>query len=221
MKLRVEPVVSVNRDDFRKPDGTFDKQSDAAYSKAVAATIDALPPYRDHPEAAVRSPAVPVRATNFVRIRVLVKMPRELAPGRGGLIVRDSLGGEALQFRTTDAIPEWKEIVLYRRAPADGEVSVLLGLAGYGEAYFDNLRIDVLGDSAAPESPDNPRSRPDRPTTPARPARPLARVATASSLNRRLAPFRSDGPTPTRGTSTHPRSGNEPTRAVRAYVKLA
>lgn len=161
LKLRVEPAAQLDRERFRKPDGKFDKESEEAYTKALAESIDALPPYLDHPIAAVRSPAVAVRATNFVRIRVLVKMPRDLVPGRGGLIVRDSLGGEALQFRATGAIPEWKEVVLYRRAPADGEVSVLLGLAGYGEAYFDQLRVDVLGDSSSlPEESGGPSMAP-------------------------------------------------------------
>jgi hypothetical protein len=111
-------------------------------------------PIQDHPVAAVRSPAIPVRARDFVRVRVLVKMPRAITSGSKGLIVRDSLGGELLQFRTTEAITDWREVVLYRRVPEDGEISVLLGLAGQGIAYFDDLRIEVLGD--APSSGPRP-----------------------------------------------------------------
>ena len=94
--------------------------------------------------AAVRSPAVRVGAKQFVRISVLVHRPIASAPGAGGVIVRDSIGGETLQFRTTDPIPELSRVVLYRRVPADGELTVTLGLAGYGDVFFDDLRIEPV-----------------------------------------------------------------------------
>jgi hypothetical protein len=176
LRLRVVPDVEVDKDLYLKPDGKLD---DEAYKKALFDTIDRFPPTQDHPVAAIRTPPIPVKAKNFVRIRVLAKMPREQNKGVGGLIVRDSLGGEALQFRTTDAIPEWKEIVLYRQAPSDGELTITFGLAGYGDAFFDDLRVDVItdpsrlpadgrpgesiarrpgrGEAAAPPSPSLPR----------------------------------------------------------------
>jgi hypothetical protein len=106
--------------------------------------IDRLATFFDHPPAAIRTPPVPVKAREFVRIRVKIRMPRRLPPGTGGLIVRDSLGSELLQFRTTEPIPDWTDLVLYRRVPADGELTVMIGLAGYGVAYLDDLRIDRL-----------------------------------------------------------------------------
>jgi hypothetical protein len=107
-------------------------------------SIDSLPPFFDQPLSAIRTPPIAVKARQLVRIRVLAKLPRKLPTGTGGLIVRDTLGGESLQFRTTEAIPDWTEITLFRRSATDGTVSVTLGLAGYGDAYFDNLRIEVL-----------------------------------------------------------------------------
>ena len=105
-----------------------------------------LPPFLDFPAAAVRSPAVPVEANNLIRISVLVKRPIASVPGQGGIIVRDSIGGEQLQFRSTSPIPQFSRVVLYRKAPADGEVSVTLGLAGYGEAEFDDFRVELVED---------------------------------------------------------------------------
>jgi hypothetical protein len=103
-----------------------------------------LPAFLDFPAAAVRSPSVPVKAGNMIRISVQVKRRLEGTPGAGGIIVRDSIGGEQLQFRTTDPIPQFSRVVLYRKAPADGEVSVTFGLAGYGDAWFDDFRIELI-----------------------------------------------------------------------------
>lgn len=145
LKLAVAPADLPRPEDFRKPDG---KPDALAYERARKTAIEALPAIIEHPAAAVRSPSVPVRARDFVRIRVLVRLPRSVTSAGGGLIVRDSLGGETLQFRTTQASDAWRELVLFRRVPEDGEISVLLGLAGIGEAHFDDLRVEVLGQDA-------------------------------------------------------------------------
>ncbi|MEO6809132.1 MAG: hypothetical protein ABI353_08455, partial [Isosphaeraceae bacterium] len=108
--------------------------------------IKGLPPFLDHPAVAVRTPPISVSDKQLVRIRVMVKMPRQTPTGAGGLIVRDSIGGEALQYRVSNSTPKWQEVVLYRRVPANGELTVLLGLAGFGEAYFDDLRIEWVED---------------------------------------------------------------------------
>jgi hypothetical protein len=69
----------------------------------------------------------------------------------GGIIVRDSIGGEQFQFRTSDPIPSFSRVVLYRKAPIDGKLTVTLGLAGYGEAFFDDFRVELVeaGDGPA------------------------------------------------------------------------
>lgn len=113
-------------------------------------TETTLPPFLDFPAAAVRSPAVQVEANNLIRISVLVKRPIASVGGHGGIIVRDSIGGEQLQYRSTQPIPQFGRVVLYRKAPADGEVSVTLGLAGYGEAEFDDFRIELVEDAGLP-----------------------------------------------------------------------
>jgi hypothetical protein len=80
-------------------------------------------------------------------------MPQSQAGGGSGLIVRDSIGGEVLQFSTNDAIREYREIVLFRRVPEDSDFTVTLGLAGQGEAYFDDLKVEILGQSDSEASP--------------------------------------------------------------------
>jgi hypothetical protein len=120
----------------------------------------------------MRSPAIPVQAKNLIRISVLVKRPIASNVGMGGIIVRDSIGGEQLQFRSAQPIPSFSRVVLYRKAPSDGSFTVTLGLAGYGEALFDDLRVEFVEANEAPEAADEgniaqePASRPRQPSTP-------------------------------------------------------
>ena len=44
--------------------------------------------------------------------------------------------------------------MLYRKAPADGTLTVTLGLAGYGEAFFDDFRVDLVEADEGPPDPD-------------------------------------------------------------------
>ena len=106
--------------------------------------IDKLEPYFDFPAAAVLSPAVRVEANNLIRISVLFKRPLYSTPGRGGVIIRDSIGGEQFQYRSHDTVAGYSRVVLYRKAPADCTFRVMLGLAGYGEVHFDDFRVEVI-----------------------------------------------------------------------------
>jgi hypothetical protein len=103
-----------------------------------------LPKFFDFPVAAIRSPPIPVQANNLIRISVLVKRPYLSAGGAGGIIVRDSIGGEQFQFRSNAPISSFSRVVLFRKAPADGTMTVTLGLAGYAEVYFDDFRVEVI-----------------------------------------------------------------------------
>ena len=106
--------------------------------------VDQVQPVLDYPAAAVLSPAIPIRANNLVRISVLVRHPNANPSGKGGVIVRDTIGGEQFQYRSSEIIAGYSRVVLYRKAPADGSFRVLLGLAGYGEAIFDDFRVQVV-----------------------------------------------------------------------------
>ncbi len=161
---------------------------------AKDADVDQFPAYQEHPIVAIESPSVSVKRGHFLRISVLVKMRRNTPRGGGGLIIRDSFGGEPLQFRWTEPIPEWRRVVLYRRAPADGEFHVTLGLATtVGEVFFDDLRIERIvnpgGPGAYPPPISEPlvRSAPDvpEPTTPVVDPPPLPRPSPTTAPGRR------------------------------------
>jgi hypothetical protein len=106
--------------------------------------LDLLPPGVDQLVSAVRTPPIKVAEGELIRIAVLVDMPTDTVGGAGGVVIRDSIGGEPLQFRSTAAIPGYQEVVIYRRAPVDGEMTVLLGYAGHQVVRFDNLRIQKI-----------------------------------------------------------------------------
>jgi hypothetical protein len=66
-------------------------------------------------------------------------------------------------------------VVLYRKAPADGTFHVTLGLAGYGEAYFDDFRVQVIQEDI-PYRPVDPGLVQGRRPTGASPRMPDPRV---------------------------------------------
>jgi hypothetical protein len=147
-----------------------------------------MPAFLDFPVAAIRTPRIRMETNNLIRISVLVKRPLPSVPGAGGIIVRDSIGGEQFQFRTSSPLATFHRVVLFRKAPSDGTFTVTLGLAGYGEAYFDDLRVEVV--EHEPGSRDNiararsggPRTRSPRTPDPRLPA--AARVDDSSRRDR-------------------------------------
>ena len=56
-------------------------------------------------------------------------------------------------------IPQYSRVLLFRKAPADGTFTVTLGLAGYGEAYFDDFSVQVIEEDAPAVAPDLVKSR--------------------------------------------------------------
>ena len=150
-----------------------------------------LPKFFDFPIAAIRSPPIPVEANNLIRISVLVKRPYASAGGLGGIIVRDSIGGEQFQFRTNVRFRRSRGSFLFRKAPASGTFTVTLGLAGYAEAYFDDFRVEVIEEAGGRE--DERRIPPDivqngRRQTPASPRPPDPTMPAAASLPTEFSP---------------------------------
>ena len=152
------------------------------------ADIDNNLPFFDFPVAAIRTPPIKVDAKNLIRISVQVKRSFASTPGAGGIIVRDSLGGEPLQFRTSDPIPGFSRIVIYRKAPTDCRFTVTFGLAGYGEAFFDDFRAELVEADEAPGDSNiarAPANRPARQPAAPDPSLPPAATSTLGAHTRR------------------------------------
>ena len=134
-----------NRDQLAQTTPTRSEWSSSRLCpRSKTSSIQSCPSFLTFPIAAIRSPPIPVEANNLIRISVLVKRPYASAGGLGGIIVRDSIGGEQFQYRTSGAIAAFSRVVLFRKAPAAGTFTVTLGLAGYAEAYFDDFRVEVI-----------------------------------------------------------------------------
>jgi hypothetical protein len=92
---------------------------------------------------AINSPAVHLQPETPVRISGWVRIPAPITASADGALLFDSIGGEPLAVRLTEATP-WKKFTLYRQVPASGLVSVTLALTGLGAVYFDDVRIEPL-----------------------------------------------------------------------------
>jgi hypothetical protein len=102
---------------------------------------------------AIRSPEVRLPPGTIVRISSWVKVPEGVGSSADGAMLYDSAGGEPLAVRIPIALPQWHRITLYRQVPASGTISVTVALTGLGTAYFDDIRIEPLGEKAEEPAP--------------------------------------------------------------------
>ena len=91
----------------------------------------------------VTSPPVSVRAGQLVKIGGWVRVAEPIKSSVDGLLIFDSLGGQALAERIGQS-HDWKEFTLYRKAAADGEVTITFALSGLGEAQLDGITIQAV-----------------------------------------------------------------------------
>ncbi|MCC7085942.1 MAG: hypothetical protein IT427_13145 [Pirellulales bacterium] len=112
--------------------------------------LQALPEKADAPPALVESPPlwvtsapVQLEAGDVVCIRGQARVPTKISGSVDGLMIIDSLGGDALAERIDDT-KEWREFVLYRAATQHGPLAVTFALTGIGEAAIDNVSIRLI-----------------------------------------------------------------------------
>lgn len=109
------------------------------------------------------TPPVHVAAGQWLRIHLWVRIPKPITGSLDGLMILDSLGREPLAERI-GVTSGWKEVKLYRAAPAAGEMTVTVALTGLGDAFIDDLTIEPLAPSSPSRAPATAvRGRPPRP----------------------------------------------------------
>lgn len=109
------------------------------------------------------TPPVPVAAGQWLRIHLWVRIPKPITGSLDGLMILDSFGREPLAERI-GVTSGWKEVKLYRAAPAAGEMTVTVALTGLGEAFIDDLTIEPLVTSMPSRTPATAiRGRPPKP----------------------------------------------------------
>lgn len=90
------------------------------------------------------SPPVNVEAGQWVCIQGWVNIPEPITGSVDGLLVLDSLSGEALAQRLNQT-KGWQQFAVYRIAPQRGSMTITLALSGLGEARIDDLTVRPVG----------------------------------------------------------------------------
>ncbi len=87
--------------------------------------------------------AVPIEAGQIACIEGWVKVPRQITGSVDGLMIIDSLTGEALASRIKQT-DDWQQLIIYRIAPRSGTLSITFALSGIGEAWLDDISVRIL-----------------------------------------------------------------------------
>ncbi|MEN6448940.1 MAG: hypothetical protein ABFC96_00475 [Thermoguttaceae bacterium] len=113
---------------------------------AVASLDPKNPPAAiEAPPVLFTSPAVQAAAGQIVCIHGWVRAPRPITASADGLMIIDSISGEALADRIGQT-KDWRQFAMYRVAPQAGPVSVTFALSGVGEAWLDDVEIELIAD---------------------------------------------------------------------------
>lgn len=124
------------------------------HMRAFVSQPNEAPSIVETPPVWVTTPAITVGRNKMVRIRGYVRTSSAIAGSQDGVMVFDSIGGQALASRIVSA-DGWRQFTLFRVVPEDTTLTLTLALTGIGEAWIDDLDIAVLDLPA-------PRERPSR-----------------------------------------------------------
>ena len=115
---------------------------------ATAADPKNPPAVVETPPVLFTSPSIPVEAGQILCIFGWVQVPSPITGSTDGLLIVDSLSGEALADRIGET-KQWRQFALYRIATQSGAMCVTFALSGIGEARLDDVAIQVLEGNAA------------------------------------------------------------------------
>lgn len=133
-----------------------------SFHLSAAATDRENPPELiETPPLWLTSPPVVLQAGQWVRIHGWIRVPAPITASLDGVLIFDSWGGEPLAERI-GVTGGWKEFTLYRAAPTTGPMTFRIALTGLGEAWLDNLSVEVL--ERRSHSPLAPRRSAGRPS---------------------------------------------------------
>jgi hypothetical protein len=91
----------------------------------------------------ITSSPVPVREKQIARITGWAYVPQPIAGSHDGLLIFDSIGGPDLadRMRLTRG---WRQFTIYRAVPESGDLIVTFALTGLGEAWIDDVQVNLL-----------------------------------------------------------------------------
>ena len=100
----------------------------------------------------VTTAPVAARRGQIVAMRGWIRVPTPITGSVDGLMILDSIGGEALAERALKT-PGWREFVLYRIAAHDGPIWITFALTGLGDAWIDDVTIQTMEPNAGNPNP--------------------------------------------------------------------
>jgi hypothetical protein len=112
--------------------------------RAVAADPEHKPALVETPPLWITTAPVSVEAGQLLQIQGWLRVVQPITGSVDGLLVIDSLSGEALALRIAKA-DAWRQFTMYRAAGRSGPMSVTFALSGLGEAWIDDVTIQVVG----------------------------------------------------------------------------
>lgn len=80
---------------------------------------------------------------DLVQIQGWLRIAQPITGSVDGLLVIDTLSGEALAMRSSSDVA-WRQFTLYRTAGRSGPMAVTFALSGVGEAWIDDVSIQVV-----------------------------------------------------------------------------
>jgi hypothetical protein len=98
----------------------------------------------------IRSPKIPVKSGQLVRIHGWVRIPTVIRGSHDGLTITDSMGSTEMSERIT-ITQGWQEFTLYRGVNSSSDLDVTFSLTGIGEVYLDEVTIRTI--DLPPQSP--------------------------------------------------------------------
>jgi hypothetical protein len=129
---------------------SVDLAPQAAHGGRLGVRLAVVPADPKNPPAAIEnppilfvSPSVQVEAGQIVCIHGWVRVLSDVTASTDGLLVVDSITGEALADRIGKT-KGWRQFALYRAVPQPGPMCVTFALSGIGEAWLDDVAIEVL-----------------------------------------------------------------------------
>lgn len=111
----------------------------------------------------ITSPSVAVQAGEVVEIQGWVRLEQPIVGSVDGLLIIDTLSGEAMASRVGGG-GEWRKFVLHRAAPRSGPMAVTFALAGMGEVWIDDVSIQTIVRAAPGGSASQPSAARTRST---------------------------------------------------------
>lgn len=111
---------------------------------AAAPQDQQQPTLIESPPVWLTSPPLNVEAGSLVRIQGWVQIPQAITGSVDGLLIFDSLSGQPLAARIGETAG-WQPFTLYRVITQSGQMSVTFALSGLGEAWIDDVMVQVLG----------------------------------------------------------------------------